>query len=113
MFTTGTDADGSPWLAVANDGEPVPETERERNFEPFWRLDEARTADAGGSGLGLAIVAGVAAAHGGTVSVGDSPLGGARFALRLPRSIGIRSHNPRRAAQTTGSPGAADTSVGQ
>ncbi|MEZ5408632.1 MAG: HAMP domain-containing sensor histidine kinase [Acidimicrobiales bacterium] len=79
---TGADADGSPWLAVANDGEPVPETERERIFEPFWRLDEARTLDAGGSGLGLAIARSVMVAHGGSLTVDP---GGARFVARFPR----------------------------
>lgn len=42
-------------LSVANDGDPVPADRRERIFEPFVRLDEARSLDAGGSGLGLAI----------------------------------------------------------
>jgi len=79
---TGTDTDGSPWLAVANDGEPVPETERERIFEPFWRLDEARTLDAGGSGLGLAIARSVMVSHGGSLTVDP---GGARFVARFPR----------------------------
>jgi signal transduction histidine kinase len=53
-------------------------------FERFVRLDDARTRDAGGSGLGLAIVAEVAAAHGGSVRVSDSPLGGARLEVHLP-----------------------------
>jgi signal transduction histidine kinase len=48
------------------------------------RLDEARDADRGGSGLGLAIAASIAAAHGGGVTAGRSPLGGARVSLWLP-----------------------------
>lgn len=79
--STGTDADGSPWLAVANDGEPVPDSERERIFEPFWRLDEARTLDTGGSGLGLAIARSVMVSHGGSLTVEG---GGARFVARFP-----------------------------
>lgn len=81
---TGTDADGSPWLAVANDGEPVPEGERERIFEPFWRLDEARTLDAGGSGLGLAIARSVMESHGGSLAVEP---GGARFVARFAAPV--------------------------
>jgi signal transduction histidine kinase len=50
------------------------------------RLDDARDRDSGGSGLGLSIVREVAALHGGSVTVSDSPLGGARFAVRL-RSV--------------------------
>ncbi|WP_413354616.1 sensor histidine kinase [Microbacterium sp. 1P06AB] len=71
-------------LTVDDDGSGIPASERERVFERFVRLDEGRARDAGGSGLGLAIVAGVVRASGGTVSVGDSPLGGARFTVRLP-----------------------------
>lgn len=71
-------------VCVDDDGAGVPEDERERVFERFTRLDEARSRDTGGSGLGLAIVSEVARAHGGTVRVETSPLGGARFTLRLP-----------------------------
>lgn len=71
-------------LIVEDDGPGVPEAERERVFERFRRLDEARARDAGGSGLGLAIVREVVAAHGGTVALDASPLGGARLVVRLP-----------------------------
>jgi len=71
-------------LTVDDDGPGVPPGERERVFERFVRLDESRARTGGGSGLGLAIVSEVAAAHGGRVDVGDSPLGGARFTVRLP-----------------------------
>jgi signal transduction histidine kinase len=63
----------------------VAEADRDRVFERFTRLDEARARDAGGAGLGLAIVAAVASAHGGEVTVDGSPtLGGARFTVELP-----------------------------
>ncbi|TNM39573.1 HAMP domain-containing histidine kinase [Nocardioides albidus] len=71
-------------LTVEDDGPGVPVAERERVFERFRRLDDARTRDAGGSGLGLAIVREVVAAHGGAVQLDSSPLGGARFVVRLP-----------------------------
>jgi signal transduction histidine kinase len=48
------------------------------------RLDEARTREAGGSGLGLAIVQQVVQTVHGTVSIEDSPAGGARFVVALP-----------------------------
>jgi nitrogen fixation/metabolism regulation signal transduction histidine kinase len=48
-------------------------------------LDDARARDDGGSGLGLAIVAELATAHGGTVAVAPSALGGARVEVTLPR----------------------------
>jgi len=76
--------DGQVLLTVDDDGPGVPAAERERIFERFVRLDEARARDAGGSGLGLAIVRAIAAAEGGSVGVEDSPLGGARFSVVLP-----------------------------
>jgi signal transduction histidine kinase len=76
--------DGRAVLTVDDDGGGVPVAERGRVFERFVRLDEARDRDAGGSGLGLAIVAEIVRVHGGAVSVDDSPLGGARFAVDLP-----------------------------
>ncbi|KOG85078.1 sensor histidine kinase [Streptomyces varsoviensis] len=73
-------------LAVADDGAGVPEPERERIFERFVRLDDARSRDDGGAGLGLAIARDVAARHGGTLTVRASPSGGACFELRLERA---------------------------
>lgn len=71
-------------LWVDDDGVGIAEADRERIFERFVRLDDARSSDLGGAGLGLAIVAGAALAHGGTASAHGSPLGGARLQLRLP-----------------------------
>ncbi|MEV4687379.1 sensor histidine kinase [Microbacterium sp. LWH3-1.2] len=76
--------DGQVLLTVDDDGEGVPIEERERIFERFVRLDEARARDAGGSGLGLAIARAIAEAEGGSIRVEHSPLGGARFAVSLP-----------------------------
>ena len=59
----------------------VTEAEREVVFERFSR---GSTASHSGSGLGLALVAQQAHLHGGTASLLDSPLGGARLLLRLP-----------------------------
>jgi signal transduction histidine kinase len=78
--------DGWVTLMVEDDGAGIPESERERVFERFVRLDEARDRDAGGSGLGLAIVREIVTAHGGSVTVSTSALGGARFVVRLPAS---------------------------
>lgn len=76
--------DGRAMLWVDDDGAGVPVEERERVFERFVRLDEARARDDGGSGLGLAIVRQVVRAHGGDAWVTSAPLGGARFVLELP-----------------------------
>ncbi|MBT3163610.1 two-component sensor histidine kinase [Streptomyces sp. Vc74B-19] len=71
-------------LGVADDGEGVAEADRERIFERFVRLDAARSRDDGGAGLGLAIARDVAVRHGGTLTAGAAPAGGALFELRLP-----------------------------
>jgi signal transduction histidine kinase len=71
-------------LTVDDDGPGVPAEDRERVFERFVRLDDARERDRGGAGLGLAVVATVARSCGGEVSITDSDLGGARFVLTLP-----------------------------
>ncbi|MFB8142001.1 sensor histidine kinase [Streptomyces parvus] len=72
-------------VEVRDDGAGVPEEERERIFERFVRLDDARSRDDGGAGLGLAIARDVAARHGGTLTVHRAAEGGAAFRLWLPR----------------------------
>jgi signal transduction histidine kinase len=79
-----TEQDGWVRLDVDDDGPGIPPSDRERVFERFVRLDDARTRDGDGAGLGLAIVAELVAAHDGGATVADSPLGGTRVALRLP-----------------------------
>ncbi|MFK8023507.1 MAG: ATP-binding protein [Ilumatobacter sp.] len=73
--------DGHVVLTVDDDGPGVPPDERERIFDRFARLDDARTRDSGGAGLGLAVVTSIAERSGATVMVTDSPLGGARFVV--------------------------------
>jgi len=69
---------------VDDDGIGIPDEERERVFEPFYRLDRSRDRATGGFGLGLAISRRALEAQGGTLTVEPSPLGGARFRLWLP-----------------------------
>ncbi len=71
-------------LCVEDDGPGIPGDDRDRVFERFTRLDQARARDSGGSGLGLAIVKAIVTAHRGTVHLDESPLGGARFTVSLP-----------------------------
>jgi two-component system OmpR family sensor kinase len=69
---------------VEDDGPGIPLDQRERVFHRFHRTDSARDRASGGTGLGLAIVSAIAEAHGGSVSAGESPEGGARIELELP-----------------------------
>jgi two-component system osmolarity sensor histidine kinase EnvZ len=74
------------WLTVTvdDDGPGIPPQMRDDVFKPFLRLDDARNQDEGGTGLGLAIARDIARSHGGDITLGDSPLGGLRAAVRVP-----------------------------
>ncbi len=74
-------------LRVVDDGPGIPDADRERVFERFARIDDARGRDGdGGAGLGLAIVQEVVVAHGGSVTVENAP--GAAFTVVLPAHVG-------------------------
>lgn len=75
------------WIHVDDDGPGIPPDDRDRIFERFARLDEARTLDRGGAGLGLAIARSVATAHGGDIEASNSPEGGARLSIWLPVDV--------------------------
>jgi signal transduction histidine kinase len=79
-------ADGAyQMISVEDDGPGIPAVDRERVFDRFTRLDDARDRDAGGSGLGLAIVRELVRRHGGTVALkGTTPAPGLRVEVRLP-----------------------------
>ena len=82
-------ADGC--VGVDDDGAGVTAADRERVFERFVRLDDARERESGGSGLGLAIAREIAREHGGDVVLGTSPLGGLAATLRLPPPDGAEA----------------------
>ena len=73
-------------LCVEDDGPGIDSSLYDQIFEPFIRLDPSRDRQTGGYGLGLAIVDGVMRAHGGHVTLGRSPLGGACFTLCWPQN---------------------------
>jgi signal transduction histidine kinase len=76
-------------IMVDDDGPGIPEEERGRIFEPFYRLDRSRDRATGGFGLGLSIAYKAVALHGGTLTVEKSPLGGARFVISLPGELAV------------------------
>jgi two-component system sensor histidine kinase SenX3 len=81
-------------IAVTDQGIGIPEKDRERIFERFYRVDPARSRATGGTGLGLAIVKHVAASHGGEVSVWSSEGQGSTFTLRLPEAATPATSSP-------------------
>ncbi|TBR38329.1 two-component sensor histidine kinase [Marinomonas agarivorans] len=78
-------------IDVEDDGPGVKVEDREKVFVPFQRLDDSRTRASGGYGLGLAIVQRIAFWHGGSVSVGESRDGGAKFTFFWSRSYHQKS----------------------
>lgn len=73
-------------IAVQDEGEGIDPRHHERIFERFYRVDAARSREAGGTGLGLAIVKHIALVHGGSVTVESGVGQGSTFRIRLPRT---------------------------
>lgn len=71
-------------LSVSDTGPGIPEADRPRVFERFYRVDKARSRALGGTGLGLAIVKHIVEGHGGQVWVEGRRPSGSRFVVRLP-----------------------------
>ena len=89
-LTVGPAPGGGAMLVVTDDGPGIPAQDRDRVFERFARLDDARDRDTGGSGLGLAIVRELVVQQGGSVTLNDGAAGadppGLRVDIRLPPS---------------------------
>ncbi len=75
-------------LTVADEGPGIAAEHRERIFDRFFRLDEARSRDNGGTGLGLAIAKWAVEVNGGQISVDSGANGGSVF--RIVLSIGAK-----------------------
>ncbi|WP_281213721.1 tetratricopeptide repeat protein [Shewanella insulae] len=73
-------------VIIEDDGPGIPMAQRDRVFEPFVRLDQSRCRDSGGIGLGLALAKKICEAHGGTLTISSSHLGGAKLSLTCPVS---------------------------
>ncbi len=72
-------------ITVDDSGIGIPESERTRVFERFYRVDKSHSRKIGGTGLGLSIVKHGASYHGGSVAVADSDLGGTRIVVTLKK----------------------------
>ena len=92
--TAGDEGD-KVWMEVADDGIGIPEADRERIFERFYRVDKARSRESGGTGLGLSIATEIVQRHNGTLSLVDRPGPGTTVRLTLPitqDNVGEASH---------------------
>jgi Signal transduction histidine kinase len=83
-----TDTERELRITIDDDGPGIPESEHERVFTPFYRIEASRNRETGGMGLGLTIARSVVLAHGGVVTLGRAEAGGLRVAVALPRTAG-------------------------
>ena len=75
---------GQVTFAVRDTGEGIPEQDRDRIFERFYRIDKARSRAAGGTGLGLSLVRHATERHGGCVRLRSEVGVGSTFTVELP-----------------------------
>ena len=73
-------------VVIEDEGPGIPETDRQRVFEPFVRLESSRNEATGGTGLGLTLVKAIAEGHGGGIMLESRPGGGLRARMHLPRT---------------------------
>ena len=85
VWVTVVESNALVEVLVDDDGPGVPPADREAVFRPFFRLDSSRNPETGGTGLGLAIARDVVRVHGGEIALEDSPHGGLRARVRLPK----------------------------
>ena len=71
-------------IIIDDDGTGIPENERKKVLQPFYRIEASRNRDTGGIGLGITIAADIINNHGGDFFLDKSPLGGLRAKIYLP-----------------------------
>ncbi len=86
-----SEKDGWIVINVSDNGPGIPESERERIFERFYRLDDSRARDTGGTGLGLSIAKEAIIMHKGSITVSEGVNGGSVFTIILPLENGGES----------------------
>jgi len=86
-ITAGTEGD-SVWMEVSDDGIGIPEEDRDRIFDRFYRVDKARSRESGGTGLGLSIAREIVDRHHGTIALAPHEGPGTTVRLCLPIAQG-------------------------
>ena len=79
-----TRQNGNAEIVVRDTGIGIPEADRQRIFDRFYRVDKARSRALGGAGLGLSIVRWIVEVHGGEIHIDSSPGRGSTFTVDLP-----------------------------
>lgn len=98
-------ADGIVSIAVTDQGLGIPEEDRDRVFERFFRVDQARSRHTGGTGLGLSIVKHTVQNHGGEVKVWSKLGRGSTFTIRLPEAATTPTTEQIPITRSPGEPG--------
>lgn len=75
-------------VTIDDEGAGIPSDQRERVFEPFYRIEDSRSRETGGTGLGLTVARTLILAHGGDIRLDDRPGGGLRVKVTIPRTWG-------------------------
>jgi signal transduction histidine kinase len=75
---------GCAIITVEDEGPGIPRAERERVFDPFYRMETSRNLDTGGVGLGLSVTRSIILEHGGEISLADRKGGGLLVRVELP-----------------------------
>jgi two-component system osmolarity sensor histidine kinase EnvZ len=83
-------------ITVDDEGPGIPPSEREKVFEPFYRIDGSRDPDTGGVGLGLSVTRSIIWEHGGEVSLASRTGGGLSVRLELPSGSAASSSDRER-----------------
>ena len=71
-------------IIIDDDGPGIPESEREKVLQPFYRIEESRNKKTGGLGLGMTIATDIINNHGGKLDLDNSPMGGSRVIINIP-----------------------------
>ena len=87
---SATQTNSSIKLQVSDTGKGVPDADKQRLFDRFYRVDKARSRSTGGHGLGLAIAKWVVQGHRGTIGVLDNQPHGTIFSMTLPKNQKIK-----------------------
>ena len=81
---TAGSSESEVWMEVCDDGIGIPEKDRDRIFDRFYRVDKARSRESGGTGLGLSIAREIVQRHHGTIELAPHQGPGTTVRLTLP-----------------------------